>query len=186
MHITIRLQCIGLEYINSDIFVTTNSFVANERQRQFDSQLVFGSGPTIMIGWKDLAERLERCKSVSHLVDSVAIDSENKKDTKGTVSEEIIPNIASSALHLTQPIQFRRVLYISTAFHGWRTRLRPVLFDGQYLNWQIVLANELKDKFDAVSYRAHPEGTTLGPIDLVDQLGVSIVNGEFNDIALKI
>ena len=174
-----------VEYINSDVFVTTNSFVAKERQRQFDSQLVFGSRPTVMIGWKDLAERLERCKGVSQLVDSVAIDSEIKKDTKGPTSKEIIPSIASPSLHLNQPIQFRRVLYISTAFHGWRTRLRPVLSDGQYLNWQIVLLNELMDQFDFVSYRGHPEGTTPGPINLVHQLGVSIVDGDFNDITLK-
>ena len=170
-----------VEYLNSDIFVTTNSFVASERQRQFSTDYVFDLDPTEMIGKNCFIRRLSSLKTKKQIKPIVdALRGATIKDLEGNSSDRQQRNDPRSRINLAES----KVLYIGTAFHGWRQRLRPINSDGEYFKWQVILLNVLSEKAQVIHYRPHPEGATKPPTEQMQGNKVEILTDNFDTISL--
>lgn len=172
-----------VEYSNSDMFVTTNSFVAEQRQRGFSKDYVFSSHETTMVGWRSFASQLAVSPSKDVMIE---ISSSNS-----ALSGAAFPLKISAANKQKCYKPFRSlditnidVLYIGTAYHGWRSRLRPINNDGEYYRWQNVLLNFFADRSRSMHYRPHPEGATKPPTVLLPKK-IQILTGDFESIRLE-
>lgn len=64
-----------------------------------------------------------------------------------------------------------KIMYVSTAFHGYQGRLRTLLADPVYFDWQIRLLSKLQEWGHSVIYKPHPEGRSKAPVGFAEQFG---------------
>lgn len=169
-----------VEYLNSDTFVTTNSFVAIERQRQFSRDYVFDLNPTEMIGKRAFTKRLFQTRKDTLASTNYNFFSGVRQSVEPVKANQHHKNDITSTIDLSKT----KVLYLGTAFHGWRHRLRPINNDCEYFKWQMVLLRELSESSHSVHYRPHPEGATKGPGEQICGNNVQLLGGSFEKILL--
>lgn len=96
------------------------------------------------------------------------------KDNKPQQDEDIT---------LAGPI--KSIFYVPTAFHGEGVRLRPILPDIVYFDWQVRLLSYLKNKGIDVLYKPHPDGRSKVPADFARKFGFRVNHDRFEDIREK-
>jgi hypothetical protein len=92
-------------------------------------------------------------------------------------------NATARILSTTGPI--KRVLYVPTAYHGERGKLRAVLQDIVYLDWQARLLGFLASRGLEVHVKPHPEGASKAPSGFAESFGFITHEGRFEDIDLE-
>ena len=71
------------------------------------------------------------------------------------------------------------IMYLPTAFHSEGTRLRPILSDVQYFDWQCRLMNFIKSLNVSAYYKPHPEGRVKVPENFPQNFGFQNIQGAF-------
>ena len=78
--------------------------------------------------------------------------------------------------------KIKKIMYVSTAFHGEGARLRPIFHDLTYFDWQVKLFSHLKDLNLDVIYKPHPEGATTVPTGFAESFGFKSTTKKFEKI----
>lgn len=76
----------------------------------------------------------------------------------------------------------RRLLYLPTAFHGMRTRLRPIIPDPVALDFQARLFGFLRAQGIDVLYKPHPEGASKAPAGFAEGFGFTTDTRRFEQV----
>ncbi len=80
--------------------------------------------------------------------------------------------------------KIKKIMYVSTAFHGEGQRMRPVIHDITYYDWQIKLMNNIKKLNVEIQYKGHPESRIKVPYSFYRHFDLSIENKRFEEIAI--
>jgi hypothetical protein len=100
------------------------------------------------------------------------------------VSLENLPNIKTENYERMVNVQgkIKKIMYVPTAFHGETVRMRPVLPDITYYDWQIRLLTYLKHKNTEVLYKPHPEGRSSPPVNFSQFFGYPTIRAPFESL----
>jgi len=80
----------------------------------------------------------------------------------------------------------KRILYVPTAFHGDRGKLRPFLSDIIYLDWQARLLSFLQMLNFEVFVKPHPEGQSKPPTGFAESFGFTALTKRFEQIDMDV
>ncbi len=106
----------------------------------------------------------------------VIVDINHIRKSKKTYSNSIILNIKN---------EIKNISYVSTAFHGEGQRMRPIIHDMTYYDWQIKLISHLKKNNFNVLYKDHPESPTKLPKKFYNNFHLKQSNKKFENINLN-
>ncbi|MCM8530271.1 MAG: hypothetical protein NE330_03855 [Lentisphaeraceae bacterium] len=78
--------------------------------------------------------------------------------------------------------KINKVMYVPTAFHGERSRLRPILSDVTYFDFQTRILGFFNDNSLEVIYKPHPEGRSYSPEGFSESFGFKTLKEPFEKI----
>lgn len=81
--------------------------------------------------------------------------------------------------------EIKKIMYVPTALHGEGVRLRPIMHDWVYFDWQIRLIKFIKDQGIDVILKPHPEGRSHIPKDFAKKLGVEVYFDRFENLNVE-
>lgn len=91
------------------------------------------------------------------------------------IKQNLISNIKTNS-------KFRSAMYVSTAFHAEGQRLRPIIHDMTYFDWQIRLFENMRKHNLDIYYKEHPESPTKIPTNFFKKHSLIKINTKFEDI----
>lgn len=109
------------------------------------------------------------------------LDPSDPVITAPLVGESRVPGPGEGRT-LTRRGPIRRLLYVPTAFHGMRVRLRPIFPDPVALDFQARLFGRLRKLGIELLYKPHPGGASRPPTRFAEQFGFETDERRFEQL----